>query len=529
MTVLTLEYKIDATTAQYAAMDEGIRTVQFIRNKCLRRWMDAPKEQPVGKNDLQTYCAVLAAEFPFAAALNSQARQASADRAWSAISRFYDNCAAKKPGKKGYPRFQHDGRSVEYKTTGWKLEEDGRHITFTDGIGIERVRLIGKKETGIAAFAHGPVIPEGQPFVFTDPPRGDMTARQAALAEQERLIANGTLMAEDVHDGRLNIYQDVKRVRIVRRADGYYCQFCVDTDWEVDHQPTGIERGIDVGLNAYYTDSEGEKEENPRFWRKAEEKIKRLQRQVSHKSLRHKQTKKPKPSRKHNKYPNGQPVVKQPRQQHQHWHTHPTKAKTFRRNQRPKRVPKPSVNRNIPPEQGKQSHNYQKARKQVAQAHLTVQRQREDFARKTASALISSSDLIAFEDLQIRNLVKNHHLAKSINDAAWGRFLWWMQSYARQHDIPCIAVPPQFTSQDCSGTLPDGSRCQSRVLKSLSVRTHVCPRCGLVLDRDHNSARLIKERALYLLARHLVSVPSGRRKRPGPAPGQRLGTGDLHS
>ncbi len=111
--------------------------------------MDAGKDRPVEKNDLQVYCAVLAAEFPFAAALNSQARQASADRAWFAISRFYANCAAKQPGKKGYPRFQHDCRSVEYKTTGWKLEEDGRHITFTDGVGIGRVRLIGKKETGI--------------------------------------------------------------------------------------------------------------------------------------------------------------------------------------------------------------------------------------------------------------------------------------------------------------------------------------------------------------------------------------------
>ncbi len=69
-------------------------------------------------------------------------------------------------------------------------------------------------------------------------------------------------------------------------------------------------------------------------------------------------------------------------------------------------------------------------------------------------------------------------------------------------------------SQDCSGTLPDGSRCPERVLKSLSVRTHVCPRCGLVLDRDYNSARLIKERARYRIAHQQLSVPSGRRKRP---------------
>lgn len=85
-------------------------------------------------------CAVLTEQFPFAARLNSQARQAAADRAWSAIARFYDNCTTQKPGKKGYPRFQHDNHSVEYKQTGWKLSEDGRHITFTDGCGIGTLR-----------------------------------------------------------------------------------------------------------------------------------------------------------------------------------------------------------------------------------------------------------------------------------------------------------------------------------------------------------------------------------------------------
>jgi putative transposase len=100
-----------------------------------------------------------------------------------------------------------------------------------------------------------------------------------------------------------------------------------------------------------------------------------------------------------------------------------------------------------------------------------VQRQREDFARKTANALVSSHDLMAYEHLQIRNLVKNRKLAKSIHDAAWGQFLHWMKAYGIMHDVPVIAVPPQYTSQDCSG-------CGERVKKTLSTRTHVCPSCG---------------------------------------------------
>src|SRR3984893_6261647 len=147
--MLIYEYKLDGSKAQYAALDEAMRVVQFIRNKCLRLWMDT---RGTDRNDLQCYCALLAKEYSFANHLNSQARQASADRAWFAISRFYDNCKNHKPGKKGYPKFQHDNRSVEYKVTGWKLEPDGKHIRFTDGCGIGRLRLIGNPKQQIEAF-----------------------------------------------------------------------------------------------------------------------------------------------------------------------------------------------------------------------------------------------------------------------------------------------------------------------------------------------------------------------------------------
>src|SRR6266700_3582118 len=116
--MLICEYKLDGSKQQYAAIDNAIRIVQFIRNKCLRLWMD---ERGISKNDLQCYRAVLAKEYSFASCLNSQARQASADRAWFAISRFYENCTPHKPGKKGYPQFQHNNRSVEYKQTGWQI------------------------------------------------------------------------------------------------------------------------------------------------------------------------------------------------------------------------------------------------------------------------------------------------------------------------------------------------------------------------------------------------------------------------
>lgn len=364
--MLIYEYKLAGNKAQYAAIDEAIRITQFIRNKALRLWMDTCG---TSNNDLQRYCAVLAREFPFVASLNSQARQAAADRAWLAISRFYDNCKNHKPGKKGYPRFQHDNRSVEYKQTGWKLEPDGKHIRFTDGCGIGRWRLVGSKNQQIEEYPT----------------------------------------------------QQIKRVRLIKRADGYYCQFAVDTQRHIKHIPTGKQVGIDMGLKAFLTDSEGNTVANPRHLRKAEKRLKRLHRKLSRKQ--------------------------------------------------------------------KQSQNRRKARKILAKAYLKVARQREDFARKTAGTLISSHDVIAYEHLQIHNLVKNRKVAKSLSDASWGRFLWWLNYYGQVHAIPVIAVEPAFTSQDCSG-------CGTRIKKSLSARTHICSGCGLVLDRDHNAAINILKKAL---------------------------------
>ena len=96
--MIVLEMKAVLKPSQCTAIDDAIRTVQFIRNKALKLWIDAPREDKINEYSLNKYCAVLAKEFKFANELNSTARQASAERAWSAISRFYDNC---KKGVKG--------------------------------------------------------------------------------------------------------------------------------------------------------------------------------------------------------------------------------------------------------------------------------------------------------------------------------------------------------------------------------------------------------------------------------------------
>ncbi len=211
--MLIFEFKTYGKPVQFVAIDEAIRATQFIRNKCIRFWLDHPK---VSKYDLNKQCAILAAEFPFANNLNSMARQSAAERAWAAISRFYDNCKKKVSGLKGFPSFQKDNRSVEYKTSGWKLADDRKSITFTDKIGIGKLKLKGTRD--------------------------------------------------------LNFYQpdQIKRVRLVKRADGYYVQFCISVEREEVILPTKKTIGLDMGLNHFYTDSNGEQVENPRFYRQAE-------------------------------------------------------------------------------------------------------------------------------------------------------------------------------------------------------------------------------------------------------------------
>jgi putative transposase len=132
----------------------------------------------------------------------------------------------------------------------------------------------------------------------------------------------------------------------------------------------------------------------------------------------------------------------------------------------------------------KGSKRRRKALKLFAKKLQKVRRQRTDFHHTTALSLLRTYDVIYLEDLQVRHRVRNHHLAKSISDAGWYQFRTILTSKAAYAGKWVVAVPAQYTSQACSD-------CGERVPKSLSVRTHVCPSRGLVLDRDANAAQNI--------------------------------------
>jgi putative transposase len=233
-----------------------------------------------------------------------------------------------------------------------------------------------------------------------------------------------------------------KTVTISHEADGWYVSFsCAD----VPTQPlpkTGCETGIDVGLQVFLMTAQGKIVDNPRHYRKAERQLAKAQRRVS--------------GRK------------------------------------------------------KGSARRKKAVALLAKAYQHIKRQRRDFHHKTALMLVRQYDTIYHEAIQPASLTRRpasksdsdggylHNgasrksgLNKSIHDAGWGQFLSILAFKAECAGKRVEAVNPAYTSQDCSG-------CGERVQKSLSVRTHTCRHCGLVMDRDENAARNIQWRGQRL-------------------------------
>ena len=365
-----IEYKLRGKEFQYRAIDEAIRTVQFVRNKCLKYWED---NKGVGQKDIYKYVTALRKEFSFVKDLNSTACQQACERTWTAILKFYTNCKNNITGKKGYPKYSKRSRSVEFKKSGWKINRDTKRITFTDDKNIGELKLIGSRDL----------------YYFQQ--------------------------------------WQIQRVRIVRRADGYYSQLMLKCDpREIAPQlkPTKKCVAIDVGLKYFYADSNGKTVKCPKYYRSSEKHLNKLNR------------------RKSRKFKKGQ----------------------------------------------KQSNNYIKASLRYAKRHLKVSRQREEFVKEKALRLIQSNDLVAYEDLKVKNLVRNKKLAKSINDAAWSLLRKWIEYFGLKYGRLTIAVPPHYTTSDCPS-------CGKRVKKSLSTRTHVC-NCGIpVLDRDYAASLNILKKA----------------------------------
>jgi putative transposase len=273
-------------------------------------------------------------------------------------------------------------------------------------------------------------------------------------------LDNGSLVLSKI--GRIAvrwsrpIQGTIKTVTISKEADGWYVSFsCAEVPTQLLPE-TGRETGIDVGLKVFLITADGDIVDNPRHYRKAENALKKAQWRVSRR----------------------------------------TKGSKRRR----------------------------KAVALCAKKHQHVRRQRLDFHHKTALTLVRAYDTIYVEAIQPANLSRRpapkqdeqgtyqHNgasqkagLNKSIRDAGWYHFLSILAYKAACAGRRVEAVNPAYTSQDCSG-------CGERMQKSLSVRTHVCTNCGLILDRDENAARNIVWRGQRL--RGVTGMPAAMNREP---------------
>ncbi|MDD2638254.1 MAG: transposase, partial [Methanothrix sp.] len=247
-------------------------------------------------------------------------------------------------------------------------------------------------------------------------------------------LVSGKLRLSKIGDVKIKLHRPIegkiKRLTIRRTSTGkWFACFSVEVDDPIKPPwKDGSMAGIDVGLESFATLSNGEKIDNPRFFRSEEKALAKAHRRLS-------------------KCEKGTPERR-------------------------------------------------KALKVVQRIHERIANRRYDFAHQISNQLVSKYGLIAFEDLSIKNMLKNHNLAKSISDAAW-RMLVTTTSYkAESAGSIVVLVDPRNTSQLCS-------RCGLKVPKSLSERVHECPQCGLVMSRDENAA-------INILRLGLQSLPKAR-------------------
>jgi len=242
-----------------------------------------------------------------------------------------------------------------------------------------------------------------------------------------------------------------KTCTIKREGECWYVVFACEVEAQVKLPYTDLPIGIDMGLKHFMTNSSGDVVDNPRFFRKSHGRLKKKQQRLS-------------------------------------------------------------KGRN-------KSHRRKRSAQLVGKGHKTVRNQRRDFHHKEARHLVETYDPIVFEDLSMHHMVRRPKakqdesgkylpngaaakggLNKSILDAGWASFIELVKHKAEYAGVTVYEVDPKKTSQMCSACGKEGEH------KDLSVRTHVCIHCGVVLDRDHNAARNILDRGLGRSPRETAST-----------------------
>ncbi len=379
----TYKFRLYPSAGQEKLLIQQLNLCRELYNAFLEQRILAYKtEKRINYNYQQDQIPELKSSFPEFKDIHSQVLQDVARRLDRAYDNFYRRIGEKRNGKNikaGFPRFKSKDRynSITYPQSGFRILDNG-HI---------RLSKIGE----VRMFMHRPVTGE---------------------------IKTLSVKRDRVGDWFITITVDMQK--------GY----------SADVRAYNIERpcpdftipvGIDLGLKAIITTSDGVQVDPPKLLRESEKKLKRAQRNLSRKK--------------------------------------------------------------------KGSGNRTKAKRKVAKIHRKIERQRDDFSHKVSWNLVETHDLIVFENLNIAEMVKNHHLAKSIGDASWDKIVQYTTYKAESAGAVVVLVDPRHTSRECS-------RCGNikHDLK-LSDRIYHCEVCDLTMDRDLNAAINIRNRGIAKVGR----------------------------
>ena len=238
---------------------------------------------------------------------------------------------------------------------------------------------------------------------------------------------------EDTRIGTITIRKD--------NCGDYYATLQISSDIPfTDPLPkTGSSVGIDMNLTNFYTDSDGNVIDNPKYGRGMKKKLAKAQRKLCR--------------RKEAAIKDGRPL--------------------------------------------KESSNYQKQRLRTAVLQRKVSRSREDYLQVQSKRLVESQDLVVSEDLKVKNMLRNHKLAYSIADVSWGSFFILLRQKAVLYGKEYMRVPAKGTTQTCSVC---GHVMKGEEKIPLGAEEWTCPVCGMHHLRDYNSARNVLQRGLAVKA-----------------------------
>ncbi len=377
----TYRFRIYPSDAQITILNSTLELCRELYNSFLEQRILAHRMgKSINYNYQQNQIPELKNAFKEYGSIHSQVLQDIARRVDRAYDNFFRRIREKKNGKNmkaGFPRFKPSNRynSITYTQSGFRIMENG-HVFLS---------RIGK----IRMFMHRPVTGE------------------------------------------------IKTLSVKRDSAGdWFVTFTVRTDMKPDENDSGRTMrnhqsepvnpvGIDLGLKALFTTSDGKQTEPPEFLRKSEKKLRKAQRNLSGKKTG--------------------------------------------------------------------SGKRKKAKRRVAKIHRKIERQRDDFSHKLSNTLVKEHDLIVFEDLNIRGMIRNHHLAKSISDAGWNRIVRYTMYRAESAGTSVVLIDPEYTSRECS-------RC-GNMKRDLDLpdRIYHCDVCGLTMDRDLNAAINIRRKGVEKL------------------------------